>query len=270
MSLRGLGKRFFKLFVAGGLALMIICACAVWVRAEQTYPKPTTAFFVNDFAGVLDSGDSEQMQKSGEQLYEKTTAQVVVVTVSDMGGKDIESYSIGLARQWGIGSKEKNNGVLLLLALSQREVRIEVGSGLEGALNDAKTGRIIDRYGMDALRENRFSEGLAAIYDALVNEVYLEYGEQPDPDYEPIDETEEESDALLVIRIVLIILIVVAALALSGRGRGHGGRGGRGGFPIFFFGGPGSGGFHGSGGFGGGGFSGGGGGFSGGGSSRGF
>ena len=107
MSLRGVEKRYFKRLTASVLVLILCCAGAASVCAEQTYPKPTTAFFVNDFAGVLDSGDSEQMQKSGEQLYEKTTAQVVVVTVSDMGGKDIESYSIGRYRKPDYGCPQR-------------------------------------------------------------------------------------------------------------------------------------------------------------------
>lgn len=239
------------------------------VSAESMYPKPTNDFFVNDYANIITLADAKQMQSKGEALYHSTTAQVVVVTVENMGGDVIENYSINLARQWGIGSEEQNNGVLLLLALEEREIRIEVGSGLEGALTDVKTGFIIDNYGMEYLRADNYSAGLTEIYNALVNEVYIEYGKQPDEDYTPVDELSNSEAAGEIGRVGLIIIIIILAMILSSRRRGR--PGGGLGMPFIFFGGHG-GGFRGGsgGGFSGGGFRGGGGGFSGGGSSRRF
>lgn len=241
---------------------------SITALAETSYPTPTNQFFVNDFAGVLSSEAISEMQKKGESLYHKTTAQAVVVTVDNMGGEVIENYAIKLARQWGIGDAEKNNGILLLLAVEEREVRIEVGRGLEGAITDIKSGFIIDTYGIEYLSNNDFSTGLSEIYNAIVNEIYIEYDIEPSDDYTPVDQLEDNEALFEIGRFILIIIIVILAMIFSGRRRGRGGPG-----PHFFFfgGGPRGGGFHG-GGFsgGGGGFSGGGGGFSGGGSSRGF
>lgn len=77
---------------------------------------------------------------------------MVVVTVQSLGGRDIESYSIGLAREWGIGDKDDDSGVLLLLSTGDRQVRIEVGKGLEGSLTDGKSGRILDSYAVPYLK----------------------------------------------------------------------------------------------------------------------
>ena len=74
-------------------------------QSQDDYPSPTSDFFVNDFASCLTDEDKSTIQALGEELYKKTKAQVVVVTVQSLGGRDIESYSIGLAREWGIGDK---------------------------------------------------------------------------------------------------------------------------------------------------------------------
>lgn len=250
--------------------IMLAFGGSITALAETSYPSPTNQFFVNDFAGVLSSESISEMQKKGESLYHKTTAQAVVVTVENMGGETIENYAIKLARQWGIGDAEKNNGILLLLAVEEREVRIEVGRGLEGAITDIKSGFIIDHYGIEHLSEDDFSTGLSKIYNAIVNEIYIEYDIEPSDDYTPVDELEENADLSDIGRYILIVIIIIIAMILSSRRRGR--PGGPGPHFFFFGGGHHGGGFHGGsgGGFSGGGFSGGGGGFSGGGSSRGF
>ena len=270
--IKGLFKR---LSIIAVLFLVCLSICACENEKTATVIAPTEEFFVNDFANILDSSSKDKMQLLGERLYSDTTAQVVCVTINNLDGRDINSYAIELAREWGIGTAEKNNGVLLILALEEREVRIEVGSGLEGALTDVKTGGILDLYGMEHFRSDSFSSGLLAVYDAIVNEIYIEYGLSPSEDYVPLDKREDnaiQNEDTGIARIILIIAVLILALYL---GKRNGGRGGHsGGIPFFFFGGPGgfrgghSGGFSGGGGFGG--FSGGGGGFSGGGSSRKF
>lgn len=260
-----LARTFKKFFV---LAAALNVLGSTFVVSAKEYPSPTSDFFVNDFANVISSSKKEEMQKLGENLYKATTAQVVVVTVENTAGENINDFCFSLAKEWGIGDKEKDNGLLILLSVEEREVRIEVGSGLEGALNDAKVGRILDIYGMEHFKENDFGTGLYEVYNSVVNEVYIEYDMEPSEDYTSVDEYEDNEFKTDIARIVIILLIVFLCIKLGGR-RGPGSRGGFRGMPFFFFGG-GNGGFSGRGGFSGGGFSGGGGGFSGGGSSRKF
>ena len=251
----------FQHILAVGLLGSLVLLWGGTAAAASAYPSPTSAFFVNDFADVVTAKDEQIMCAAGQALDRQTTAQVVLCTVETLDGKALETYSLELGREWGIGSKEKNNGVLILFAEQERKLRVEVGYGLEGDLPDGKTGRLMDVYAMDLLREDRFSEGLTALYQALVNEVYLAYGDEVS-DYTPIDEVSDEPSAWAK----LIAGLVILALIFLFRGRG-------GFFPLMFFGGGGSGGGHSSGGFGGGGFggfSGGGGSFGGGGASRGF
>lgn len=257
-----------KKIIAVFTAVLVLLSSSALGAFAINIPKATSNFFVNDFANVISNEDENKMQQQGETLYKKFGAQVVVVTIKSLDGASLEDYSLQLARSWGIGSKNDDNGILLLLAVDERKVRIEVGTGLEGALPDSKTGRILDNYGMSYFKENNFSQGLSSVYSSLVNEVYIEYGEEPEDGYTPIsqDDSEDNSDIAEIIAAIPILIIVLIALFGGRRRRRRG----------FFFGGFDDDDFHGgigggfSGGSGGGGFSGGGGGFSGGGSSRGF
>ncbi len=249
------------------------------VSAKSDFPKPTDRFFVNDFANVIDSSAEDEIYSRSASLYKQTTAQVVVVTVNTLDGMEPYEYALELGREWGVGSKEDDNGVVVLLAKEEREIYIAVGYGLEGALPDSKTGVIIDTYGLEYLRNDDFSNGLLEITKAIINETYIEYGLEPEEGYTEIEDTEYYEDGyggkVAISWVIMIIIIILYLIFFGGRG-GRGRR--RNNFILFgppFFGGGFSGGSFGSGsfkggGFGGGGFSGGGGSFGGGGAGRGF
>lgn len=249
-------KKIYTVFAA--LAVFLVLFTNVSFAADL--PKPTKNFFVNDFANVISNADEEKMQQQGEALFKECGAQVVVVTVKSLNGEDLESYSLNLARSWRIGSDKNDDGILLLLAVDERKVRIEVGYGLEGALPDSKTGRILDTYGVDRLKKNDFSTGLAAVYDSLINEVYIEKGLDPADGYTPVEDYSLTTKEKVIT--YGIIALIVLAFIFTNRGKRKRGF-------VYYGGGFGGGGFSGSGSSGGG-FSGGGGSFGGGGSSRGF
>lgn len=245
-------KKIFAVVLALAVLLCVNC---------QAAPSPTNEFFVNDFANVLSEQTETEIMQKAANLYYACKAQAVVVTVENLSGDNIDDFAYDLANEWGIGDAESDNGILLLLAVEEREIKIEVGSGLEGAIPDSKAGRIIDTYGLEYLRESDFDKGIASIYNSIVNEIYIEYGLSPDENYIPV----EESDGSPIGTIIVFLIMAAVYISLAKRGiwvypfffGGRGGRGGHGGF-----GGGSSGGF--------GGFSGGGGGFSGGGASRKF
>lgn len=253
--------------------VLCLCGCA----EEEGYPTPTDYFFVNDFAGIIDDSEEANMVSAAAALEKATTAQVVVVTVDSLGGEEISSYALELGREWGIGSEETDNGIVILLSVEDREIYIAVGYGLEGALPDSKTGRIIDVYGLEYFKADNFSAGIVAVSNAIINEVYLEYGLEAASGYVSIenvvvnDSLEESGGEVAISWVALIIILLVLSFLSRGRGGAFlwflggpgsfGGRGGRGGF--------GGGGFGSSGG-GFGGFRGGGGSFGGGGAGRGF
>ena len=168
------------------------CVMLFCVPASAAIPwTPTDRFFVNDFADVISAEDEERIYQAGVQLFEKTKAQVVAVTVPSLEGMDIRDFGVQLGREWGVGEKEKDTGVVLILALEERQVRIEVGYGLEGILTDAKTGVILDEYARPLFRQNAFSAGMEKAYSVLVNEVYIEFGLSPESGYTPLPDEQQ-------------------------------------------------------------------------------
>jgi uncharacterized protein len=103
-------------------------------------PKPTT--YVSDFAGVVDSESKQSIEDFCRQVYEKAHATIVVVTINSLDGVDIEDFTTQLEDKWKVGPKGSDRGVLMVFAIQDHKRRIEVGTGLEGVLNDAKTGDI--------------------------------------------------------------------------------------------------------------------------------
>lgn len=137
--------------------------------------SPTYKFYVNDYANLIDTDVENYIINTNNSLYTKTGAQIVVVTVQNLDGQAIEEYATELFRKFGIGDKTKNNGILMLLALDEREFRIEVGYGLEGCLPDGKTGRIQDEYIIPYLRQNNWNDGIKNGYNAILEVVKDEY-----------------------------------------------------------------------------------------------
>lgn len=246
--------------------ILLMLFCFVGCDEEEETLKPTKNFYVNDFADVISDEDESQILSKAIALNEKTTAQVVVVTVESLDGKEAWQYALDLGREWGVGDEEKDNGVVILLSESDREIEIAVGYGLEGAIPDSKAGRIIDAYGLEYLKQDDFSKGIKAIADAVINEVYIEYGITPE-DYTSLEEKEkaeevyDDSDWGDIIWIIIILIVTFAFISKGGGFISSGGFGGYRGF---------GGGSFGSKGGSGGGFSGGGGSFGGGGAGRKF
>ena len=133
--------------------------------------EPTNEFYVNDYANILSQETEEYILQRSLALNEVDGTQIVVVTVPNLEGLDLETYSYRLFNSFGIGSEEKNNGLLLLLALDEREFRVEVGDGLAGILPDGKTGRMQDNYIIPYLKEDKWDEGIRNGYDAFYSEI---------------------------------------------------------------------------------------------------
>lgn len=153
----------------------ICCFWALLCPVSAAVVSPDSRFYVYDGAQVL-SGETEQyILNNSRELDSKTGAQIVVVTIPSLEGQALEEYATDLFRQWGIGDAEKNNGLLLLCAVEDRQFRVEVGYGLEGDLPDGKTGRMQDSYIIPLLKEDKFDEGIKNGYIAFLQEVAAVY-----------------------------------------------------------------------------------------------
>ncbi len=175
--------------------VFVILALILIIFSFKTYSfgivNPTTNFYSNDYANILDEDIEEYIINRNVELEEKTGAQIVVVTVKNLEGNSLEEYATELFRKFGIGDKDKNNGVLLLLALEERQFRIEVGYGLEGTLTDGKTGRIQDDYIIPYLKNDDWNNGVKNGFNAILQEVYNEYNIDS---IEPIELTNANQD----------------------------------------------------------------------------
>ena len=180
-----------KKLIFAAVLLLLLYLTPISAAADNNYPEPTSRFFVNDFADIIDSGAEDEIYSRAVALQEKTTAQVVVVTVQTLDGEAAADYALGIGREWGVGQEGDDNGVVILLSSQDREIYIAVGYGLEGALPDSKTGRIIDTYGLDYLKNDNYSAGLLEISKSLINEVYIEYGIAPEEGYTEIEDSED-------------------------------------------------------------------------------
>lgn len=233
----------------------------------QDLPRPEG--FVNDFAGVMKSADIQKLETLAAAVKQKTGAELGVAAVRSFAPYgSIEEYALALYNGWGIGGKGKDEGVLLVLAVEERKVKIEVGYGLEGAIPDGAAGRILDTAVLPAFREGDFSGGLVGGAQALAALIAKEKGvDAADFDLPAGASAEgggnsEKFVPFFIIGwfLILIIMVIFSVVANKGRRRGGGGfSGGSGGYRSGF-----SGRSGGSGGFSGGGRSGGGG------ASRGF
>ena len=254
-------------FVAAAVLLSsaVFAVSATMPIEDAAIPNPTREFYVGDFANVISADvESEIVAKGADFSEHNDGAQVVVVTVDSLVGWTIEGFSIELAREWGIGDKANDNGILLLINTSGesgKRMRIEVGNGLEGVITDGIAGEILDRYVVPRYNEGNFNaaarDGFLAIL-ATINPDYSTDG------IEPVRESvyDQVVDKIVVFMPIIIMVILLISSVFNRR---RGGRGVVGAHFIGGFFGGGGGGFSGGGG---GGFSGGGGGFSGGGSSR--
>lgn len=151
--------------------VILICISGVTVvLAEVNIPSATSAFYVNDFAGVFTEDEKAILMTNAVSLAnEHNGIQVVVTTVKSLEGDAVENYAYRMYNEYGIGKDDM--GLLILLATEDRQIRVEVGRAMEGYINDAKAGRFMDEYAIPYLKENKFNEGLISLQQAFISEI---------------------------------------------------------------------------------------------------
>ena len=255
------------------LFFLLLIFLAISLYADDV---PGYSSYVNDYAGMISEKDKASMEDVAKEVEEKTGAQIAVLTVKSMAPyTSIDQFGMAVAEKWKVGQKDKDTGIILILAMEERQVRIEVGYGLEGIFNDAKVGRILDNNVIPYFRGGDFSAGLRRGMFKIADIIGTEMNVELDERAKMQDNTFTEKLCILIFFIIFASIFVMMIRRMhnakrTGRryygssfgamypGHGHG-RGSFGGFSS-----------RGCGGFGGG-FGGfGGGGFGGGGASRGF
>ena len=145
------------------MVIFIALAAGVAFAAEQYPVSRGTA--VNDFAKVIDPANAAKMESMAQEIMQKTGTAVVVATVPELGpNEEITLYVSGLYKAWGIGKKGEDKGVLIFLAVKERQIRVETGYGVEGILPDGLVGEILDKFVVPHLKAGEMGK---ALYNAV-------------------------------------------------------------------------------------------------------
>ena len=141
---------------------------------EASFPKPVG--YVNDFVHLLSSSDVARLTNLVTELERKTTSEIAIVTLESIPEGDIESYAVDLFEAWGIGKKGEDNGLLILVSVGERLIRIEVGYGLEGIITDGMAGEVIRQKIAPSFGKGEFGEGIFNGTATLANLIAREKG----------------------------------------------------------------------------------------------
>jgi len=231
--------------------VLVFSSCLVAEAFAQRDIPPLANHRVHDDVGILSSQTAGYLEQSLKQFEDSTSNQIAVLIIPSLEGESIDQFGIRVADSWKLGEADKDNGVILLIAVNDRKMRIEVGQGLEGPLPDAICNRIIRNEIAPAFRRQDYDGGVVAAVEGIRKAIKGEYrGTGP-----------KQSKRGAPLWVIILIIIIIVAMRNRNRPKGSGWSSGAG----WFIGGSGFGGGGGGGGFGG--FSGGGGSFGGGGSS---
>jgi len=231
------------------LRVKIQIVAALFFAATLCHAEPVSQLhpsnYINDFAHVLSSETTAELNDIGGQLDHKAHAQIAVVTINTLDGRDVESYAVDLFQAWGIGDKSSKRGILILLAVKDRRGRVESGYGLEQILPDGKTGSF-NREAIPYLKAGDYDGAVRLMTVRVANVIAQDAGIRLTGGNARPEEPLEPSLHISLGKILLLMIVVIIVLAtplrrvlfwlllfnsFGGGGRGYGGnRWGGGGF----------------------------------------
>lgn len=243
-------KKQKRIFI---LSLVVIFMLSISLNLNQSFakpkfPEPSFEFYVYDEVGIISSDVENYIIGVNKEMYEKIGAQVVVAVVDSLQDLDINTYATSLFKEWEIGNKKYDNGLLMLIVPSEGQLWIETGYGLEGALPAGIEKRIIEQDIIPSFKNDNYNEGIALGFNSIIEYIEKDFDIVLDKqafsgnnnNYNPVQSGRE----LPVWPIIIFLLIfgfidirffrgmLIASILrafLSGRGGGGGGFGGGGG-----------------------------------------
>jgi uncharacterized protein len=214
--------------------LKLICFFAITIATSTSFaqytgsykvlPRPTSPRInaVNDFANILPPLQKEQLEQKLRRFYDSTSNEIVVITLPTLNDYDVEEVAYAYAKSWKIGNQAKDNGIVLLVSLEPKKIRIEVGKGLEGALPDGMAGVIIRREIAPYLKQSKYFEAFDFGTTGIISATKGEY-EMDDPS-DRRDSVSQDDGGMM--RIIIMIAIIFIILAIINKRKGGGGNGG--------------------------------------------
>lgn len=207
-------KKLLSIFV-------FACYCLTGIAQQpvREIPKPPAGSAINDLAGILSPEEEQLLNERIASLDISSSNQIGIATVKSLDGGVIEEVGINTARNWAIGGKEHNNGILILIASEDREMSIEVGSGLEGAIPDAIAASIIRNDMAPLFRQGDYYHGILKAVESLGKAAKGEYNV-------PRKQASEGTgvNGRSIFKFIIIAIVILIFIGRSGGGRGRGGR----------------------------------------------
>ncbi|MCI8386967.1 MAG: TPM domain-containing protein [Clostridiales bacterium] len=216
-------------FIMFAIVILPITAFAV------DLPKPSEAFYVLDSSGVISADTEKYIVEKNDGLYEATGAQIVVVAIDFVPNGDLEKYCYNLFNEWDIGSKDKKNGVLLLLSIGDDDYWCVQGQGLEKSLTSGTIGNILADHLEPDFAKQDYDSGVRKVFDELYDTVasyYGYYGDNSSSNKYPQGENIPYPDdtiywggsrgipTIFIIIFIVVIFIIISNIAARGSGNG--------------------------------------------------
>lgn len=183
--------------------------------AKEFPSRPTPPKLVNDFAGVLSSAAATKLENKLEAYNDSTSTQIAIVIISNLEGDDITSYATGLAENWGIGQKEKNNGLLICMSIAEKKIFIATGYGTEEYMTDARCRRIIETIMKPNFKTDNYAQGLNDGCDEIIEILSGKFSQEKRPGHR------SGRGSFIGIVIVFIILMILIRRFKNGGGGGR-------------------------------------------------
>ena len=198
-------KNIFLLFFIFGFQ-------SLFAQKIESRPQPPMA--VNDFGKLLEPFQRQALEQKLRNYNDSTSSAIVIITVPDLQGYDIAEVALKYLRDWGIGVKGKNNGVVILVSKAERKARIETGYGMEGVLPDILAKQIIDQRMVPFFKDNDYYAGFDNAIDAIIQAAAGEYKADP---------KQGKGKPSIGSIILLVVIFIIIIFIFSGKGGGGGG-----------------------------------------------
>jgi uncharacterized protein len=208
-------KNLLSSWLRFGLSFLLLLLGTCAFAGEKDFPdKPSPPRLVNDLAGMMTQQEQDLLEAKLREFERTTSNEITIVTIKNLGEYDVSDYAIQLGKRWGVGKSGKNNGVVILASLEDHKINISTGKGLEGALTDLTSGRIIRNEMVPAFKRQDYYLGFNKAADAIIAATKGEY---------QAEKTEGKGRHLPATALIIIVIIIIFIIRISRRGGGGGG-----------------------------------------------